>query len=103
MDYCIGYLHNFSGILIEQVLLEIELPISLNFPPFPMFMSTPKLLANWLEFKEVFVLLVSTNIPFKLLDIRLSFIILSWEPNKEIEEISLESNTFFEITESPIV
>ena len=46
MDYCIGYLHNFSGILIEQVLLEIELPISLNFPPFPMFMSTPKLPVN---------------------------------------------------------
>ena len=46
MDYCIGYLHNFSGILIEQVLFEIELPISLNFPPFPMFMSTPKLLVK---------------------------------------------------------
>jgi hypothetical protein len=46
--------------------------------------------------------LVSTNIPFKLLDIRLSFIILSREPNKEIEEISLESKALFEITESPI-
>ena len=41
-----GYLHNVSGILIEQVLFEIELSISLNFPPFPMFMSTPKLLVK---------------------------------------------------------